>query len=152
MSQKQLCKLGKQQKVLSYVKDNNYIHSICKLKDEITEEELNEFFTTIYNQELIQSFNLILLENNCINLKDICFLINNNNEDTIKLLTITRNFLDMFEIIKEDQISLNNHDAIKSCTNNANKKFYQEVESIFYNSKVLDYIYCIKTKKLTKQS
>ena len=124
---------------------NQYINNY------FSNELLQNDISNINNQDLIPYFNLILLENNYINLRNLCCLLA-DNKDILQILLTIRNFFDMFETIKEEQISLNNYDEIQSYTKNTSKKFYKEVESIFYNSKVLDSIYYIKNKKLIKQS
>lgn len=170
MSEEYFCLVGRVPKVLSYVMDNKYVHAVCKLKDNVDCFKLNEFFNRIYSLkldiwdsqcgndghitvDLIKCFRLILKETSLINMKELCFLIRSfDNKFSYSILEIIREFLDMFEVTYERVVSLDDYKDIKVIIENSGGMFYKEVESIFYNSNVIDFVYREKSVKLKKQS
>lgn len=52
MSEENCCRLGKVPKVLSYVRDEDYIRAVCKLRDDVDCFRLNEFFNMVYSAKL----------------------------------------------------------------------------------------------------
>lgn len=170
MNEEKICILGKEPKVFSYIEDGKYVHTVCKLKDDIDCFKLREFFNMVYRikldiwdinfvnnhystADLIKIFRMVLEEKNYINLKDLCSLIgNNDNTNCRPLIAVIGSFFDLFETIDESYIYLNNSNDIKVFTINSDEMFYKEVESIFYNSKVIDSICNRNLLKIRKQS
>lgn len=173
MSEDCVCMLGRVPKVLSYVRNGQYIHTICKLSDNVDSIMLNDFFNMIYSfyfekyekkylevrekiVDLVNFFCLVLKEDTVINMKDLCFLVKDlDNNHSYFLLDFIKSFFEMFEVIDERIVSLENYNDIKSITVNSNDLFYKEVESIFYNSEVIDFFYDknrvkVKNKSLSK--
>lgn len=173
MSGDYYCMLGKVPKVLSYVRNGQYVHTICKLNDNVDSFMLNNFFGMIYRLkldsceneylncnekivDLINFFYSVLKEDTFICMKDLCFLIRDFKDNYFYLiLNLIKSFFEMFEVIDERIVSLENDNDIKFITINSNDIFYKEVESIFYNSKIIDF-FCnenngrVKNKFLVK--
>lgn len=100
--------------------------------------------------DLIRCFHLILEENSFINLKELCSLVGNfDEENNHPILSVVRYF---FDIVEENHISLSDSKYLKMVAVNSDDKFYKEVESIFYNSRVMDSIYEKKLVKARRQS
>ena len=171
MGEENCCLLGRKPKVFSYVKDGEYFHTICKLRDDIDCFKLNEFFNKVYSikleiwdvnflngsyttADLIKTFRLILEEDNCINLKDLCWLIGNNNDNmkSCPVKEVIRYFFEMFDIIDYKFVCLNDFNSFKKEVVDSNDMFYEEVESIFYNSNVMDFLYKENFVKVRKHS
>lgn len=170
MSEENCCILGKVPKVLSYVRGSDYVRTVCKLKDEVDCFVLTEFFNMVYRVkleiwdenfftknyntgDLIKCFHLILEENCFINLKDLCRFVGNFKElNNHPILRVVKCFFEMFDVIEVEHFSLENISDIKFMAVNSNDNFYKEVESIFYNSKVMNSLDGKKKIKIKKQS
>lgn len=171
MGEEKCCLLGRNPKVFSYIKDGKYFHTICKLRDDIDCFKLNEFFNKVYSvkldiwdanffngiyttADLIKIFRLILEETKLINLKDLCYLINNNNNDmkSRPIKEVIKYFFEMFDIIDYNFICLDELNSLKKIVVDSDEMFYKEVESIFYNSNVMDFLYEDNFVKVRKHS
>ena len=170
MSEEICCMLGKVPKVLSYVNDGKYVHSICKLKDQVDCFKLRDFFNMVYSMkldiwdadifmngdstgDLINCFYLILEEKNFINLKNLClFIVNSENRGNHSILYLVKQFFSMFEVVEENFVYLNDFDDVKLVAMNSDDMFYKEVESIFYNSIVIEYMTEKRKNRVRKQS
>ena len=170
MSEENFCVLGKVPKVFSYVKDGKYFHTVCKLRDDVDGFKLNEFFNMVYSLkldiwdaiffngnystgDLIRIFRLILKEDKFINLKDLCCLMGNRDDScNHPVIAVVKYFFDMFETIDFRLVPLNDSKGIKLIAMNSDDMFYKEVESIFYNSSVMDFLSDSGYVRVRKQS
>lgn len=170
MSEEKYCVLGKVPKAFSYIKDGNYVHAVCRLKDDVDCFQLNNFFNMVYSikldiwdinflnsnyntADLIKCFHLILEESNFINLKELYNLMGNYDEEyNHPIISVIRCFFDMFDIVEDMIVSFDNMNDIKLVLVNASSGGYKEVEGIFYNSKVIYSIFEKSKVKVKKQS
>lgn len=171
MNEENYCVLGRKPKVFKYIIDGKYFHTICKLKDDIDCFKLNEFFNKVYSAkldiwdanffeagyttaDLIKIFRLILEEDKFINLKDLCYLIGNSNDEKSSrpIKEVIKYFFELFDLVDYSFVCFDNYNNLEKLLIEGNDMFYKEFEGIFYNSSVMDFLYKENFGKVRKHS
>lgn len=155
--------LGHTTKTLSYIDDhsNTYVQITCKLKEEITQIELEYFFNKVYKMkldhgysksfeeefntgDLIRNFKMILQEKNVISLEQTYKILNKNEQSQTPASIAIEEFFNMFEIIAINTYSIAEYNSmIRANAMNPffatqNTNFSKEAKIIEYNSALIE--------------
>lgn len=177
MPEEMLCLAGKYPKLLGFIDftKGQYVNLIIKLKEDITELEIRDFFNTLYHAKLDGTYSQtltsgystsdlrlalkdIMTEKNVINLKKIYEIANKESEiSKYSLQLVIERFFSMFEVVDEEKTftieeynemvrNLNTNPLFK----NQESNFRKEAEACFYNSYFLNEKNILFNKQIMK--
>lgn len=172
MPEQSLCILGKKPKKLSYIdKENNkYVQIVFKLKEEITANNLNEYFNRLYyakldsgyetsftdnytTKDFIACLKEILIKEGPINLKVLGRMIADTQPMLLPVDTALYMFSEMFELITHQEYPLEEYNPIANQTCIVQSKLTETIgtydENAIHNTKMVKRL---QLKKINRHS